>query len=162
MKHIQNIDKLFERMGRFTRVSEPVQVDWDDIKDKTRNRKEFWEKDEMDDIVKFLESKGYRDEEGGWDDTPWIYLINQFHVGMTFMHFFITSPKFKPHQNLKGNKNTNPYWFYIVKCKDDLFYVTIHQDESEDDDVDEYFEDFIEYWECSGYDCLISFLERYL
>jgi hypothetical protein len=164
MKYINTKIEDFISEGRFTRISEPVQVDWEDIKGTTRNRKEFWEKDEMSDIVEFLESKGYRNEDGetNWDDTPWIYLVNQFHVGMTFLHFFITAQKFKPHQNMKGKKNMNPYWFYIVKCTDGLFYVTIHQDESEDDDDDEYFEDFVEYWECNGFDSLIIFLNRHL
>lgn len=164
MKYISTKIKDFVLEGRFTKVSEPIQIDWEDIKGKTRTHRDFWEKDEMNDIVEFLESKGYRNEDGetNWDDTPWIYLVNQFQIGMTFLHFFITSGKFKPHQNMKGKKNTNPYWFYIVKCTDGLFYVTIHQDESEDDDDDEYYEDFIEYWECNGFDSLLLLLERHL
>ena len=59
MKHINTKIENFISEGRFTKISEPIQIQWEDMRGKTRNHREFWEKDEMSDIVDFLESNGY-------------------------------------------------------------------------------------------------------
>jgi hypothetical protein len=148
MKHLKN----FLESLNYSFDESPVQLNsWEDYKKRVKNKqKEYFTKQEWQDLVDIFESNGYRqiNEEGdefGWEEHG--LTGNFFNIGLSFIDFSIASDNDNPHR-IEVN---------VTKYLPDWFYVGIHQEEYDGDD--DGFDDYDEYWEIDSFRPLINFLK---
>ena len=110
--------------------------------------RDFFSKTEMETLVNLMEDSGREHMvEEEWDNLGWSEKIDNFHIGLAYLSFYIKS----------DDDNPNPYGVDITKCEDEWFLVSFYQ---EDYDGDEYHGGYEEYYECDGFECLLDLLKK--
>lgn len=143
MKHLKRFEGFF--------YSKPKQISSGEWNERLKLfGKDFFEKDEQLDLINLMEESGrehMQTEE--WDNLGWSEKIDNYNIGATYVTFYLPS-----HDEEGGNPH--PYEVHIQKCKDDWFLISYYQEDWDGDE--EYHDGYEEYYECTGFDSLLDFL----
>ena len=120
--------------------------------------RDFFSKTEMETLVNLMEDSGREHtEEEEWYNLGLSDKVDYYRIGLTqpeglYEHFQGSYLTFY----LPTYDGSNPYPFEvdITKCKDEWFFVSFYQDDSDDS------EGYEEYYECDGFDCLLDLLKK--
>jgi hypothetical protein len=142
MKYLKKFESIFE-------PDEPKQINQREWVAKMKSSgRDFFSKTEMDKLVNLMEDSGREHmQEEEWENLGWSEKMDKFHMGLTYLSFYIES----------DNNNPNPYGVDITKCKDEWFMVSFYQEDWEAGEEEEGYE---EYYECDGFDCLLNLLKK--
>jgi len=144
MKYLKKFESIFE-------PDEPKKINQREWVAKMKSLgRDFFSKTEMKTLVDLMEKSGREHmQEEEWENLGWSEKMDNFHMGLTYLSFYIESD---------GN-NPNPYGVDITKCKDEWFMVSFYQEDWEGVDY-EGEEGYEEYYECDGFDCLLNLLKK--
>ena len=108
--------------------------------------REFFSKSEMDKLVNLMEdSSREHTEEEEWYNLGLSDKVDYYRIGLTYLTFYLPT---------YDGSNPYPFEVDITKCKDEWFFVSFYQDDSDDS------EGYEEYYECDGFDCLLDLLKK--
>ena len=108
--------------------------------------KEFFSKSEMDKLVNLMEDSGREHtEEEEWYNLGLSDKVDYYRIGLTYLTFYLPT---------YDGSNPYPFEVDITKCKDEWFFVSFYQDDSDDS------EGYEEYYECDGFECLLDLLKK--
>ena len=141
MKYLKKFESIFG-------AAEPELIPGNEWIEKIKSLgKAFFSKSEHKTLIDLMEKSGRESvvKEEEWDNLHWDQKkIEKFHIGLTYLSFYIES----------GDDNPNPYGVDITKCKDEWFLVSFYQEGWDD------FDEYEEYYECDGFDCLLDLLKK--
>ena len=108
--------------------------------------REFFSKSEMDKLVNLMEdSSREHTEEEEWYNLGLSDKVDYYRIGLTYLTFYLPT---------YDGSNPYPFEVDITKCKDEWFFVSFYQDDSDES------EGYEEYYECDGFDCLLDLLKK--
>ena len=141
--------KLFESM--FGPV-EPKRITSDQFVTKKRQLgNDFFTKSEHQKLIDLMEYSGREHmQEEEWENLGWSEKMDNFHMGLTYLSFYIES----------DSDNPNPYGVDIIKCEDEWFMVSFYQEDWDGHEPYQGEEGYEEYYECDGFDCLLNLLKK--
>jgi hypothetical protein len=145
MKHLKKFESLFD-------AAKPRQItgsEWSNLLKTTKS--DFFSKSEHQYLIDLMESNGREylgDEE--WEERGYSEKLNNYQIGLTFLTFYIKSDDEAVFSNRSHLRiYPEPYEIHVHKSEDEWFFVSIYQ---VDDDYDEYYE-------CDGFECLLDLLK---
>jgi len=145
MKYLKRFESIFG-------AAEPKQINQREWVAKIKSSgKDFFSKTEMKTLVDLMEDSGREHmQEEEWENLGWSEKMDNFHMGLTYLSFYIES----------DNDNPNPYGVDITKCKDEWFMVSFYQEDWDGHEPYQGEEGYEEYYECDGFDCLLNLLKK--
>jgi hypothetical protein len=145
MKYLKKFESIFE-------PDEPKQINQREWVAKIKSSgRDFFSKTEMKTLVDLMEKSGREHmQEEEWENLGWSEKMDNFHMGLTYLSFYIES----------DSDNPNPYGVDITKCKDEWFMVSFYQEDWDGHEPYQGEEGYEEYYECDGFDCLLNLLKK--
>jgi hypothetical protein len=144
MKYLKKFESMFGPV-------EATQISQGEWSRKIKSGKDYFTKSEHKTLIDLMEKSGRENlTQDEWDNLGWSEKMDNFHMGLTYLSFYIES----------DSDNPNPYGVDITKCKDEWFMVSFYQEDWDGHEPYQGEEGYEEYYECDGFDCLLNLLKK--